>query len=141
MVSSDRRMVHGDESVYTRHGTLNVFAALEVATGRLHGRTTEPGEKTKKGFLSFLEDVLSGLPALETKEYHVIVDNHSIHKRHEAWQSHHPNVFFHSTPTSASWLNMVEIWFGILTLKSLRGASFRDTFSLGRAHQGLCGSL
>ena len=129
--SSDRRVIHGYESEYRRHGTLNLFAALEVATGRIHGKTTEPGEKTKKGFLSFLEEVLSGLPGSETTEYHVIMDNHSIHKRHEAWQSRHPNVFFHYTPTRASWLNMVEIWFGILTLKSLRGASFRDTGQLG----------
>ena len=131
VVSSDRRVIHGYESEYRRHGTLNLFAALEVATGRIHGKTTEPGEKTKKGFLSFLEEVLSGLPGSETTEYHVIMDNHSIHKRHEAWQSRHPNVFFHYTPTRASWLNMVEIWFGILTLKSLRGASFRDTGQLG----------
>ena len=131
VVSSDRRVVHGYESEYKRHGTLNLFAALEVATGRIHGGTTEPGAKTKKGFLSFLEDVLSGLPASETTEYHVILDDHSIHKRHEAWQSRHPNVFFHYTPPSASWLNMVEIWFGLLTLKSLRGASFRDTVALG----------
>ena len=120
----------GYESVYKRHGTLNLFAALEVATGRIHGKTTAPGEKTKKGFLAFLEEVLSGLPASPTVEYHVIMDNHSIHKRHEAWLSRHPNVFFHYTPTSASWLNMVEIWFGILTLKSLRGASFQDTGQL-----------
>ena len=129
--SSDGRLVQGYESVYKRHGTLNLFAALEVATGRIHGKTTPPSEKTKKGFLAFLEDVLSGLPVSPTVVYHVIVDNHSIHKRHEDWLSGHPNVCFHYTPTSASWLNMVEIWFGILTLKSLRGASFTDTGQLG----------
>jgi len=56
---------------------------------------------------------------------------HSIHKRHGLWLDEHPNVFFHYTPTNASWLNMVEIWFGILTLKSLRGASFSSTQELG----------
>jgi transposase len=59
------------------------------------------------------------------------MDNHSIHKRHDLWLDDHPNMFFHYTPTSASWLNMVEIWFGILTLKSLRGASFSITQELG----------
>jgi transposase len=59
------------------------------------------------------------------------MDNHSIHKRHDLWLDEHPNVFFHYTSTSASWLNMVEIWFGILTLKSLRGASFSSTQELG----------
>jgi len=54
-------------------------------------------------------------------------NNHSIHKRHERWLAEHENVFFHYTPTSASWLNMVEIWLGILTRKSLRGASFANT--------------
>ena len=131
VVSSDGRLVQGYESTYTRHGTLNLFAALEVATGRIYSKSTDSSEKNKQGFLAFLEDVLSGLPKSETVEYHVIMDNHSIHKHHEQWLSRHPNVFFHYTPTSASWLNMVEIWFGILTLKSLRGASFTDTKQLG----------
>ena len=103
--------------------------ALEVATGQIHGRTTEPAKKTKKGFLEFMDAILLELP--ESEEYHVIMDNHSIHKRHGLWLDERPNVFFHYTPTSASWLNMVEIWFGILTLKSLRGASFLSTQELG----------
>ena len=131
VTSSDRRTIQGYESTYKRHGTLNLFAALEVATGRIHDKTTPPEEKTKKGFLTFLEEVLADLPVLESVECHVIMDNHSIHKRHEAWLSRHPRVYFHYTPTSASWLNMVEIWFGILTVKSLRGANFRDTGQLG----------
>ena len=132
-MSSDRRLAQGYESTYTRHGTLNLFAALEVATGRIHAQTTPSSEKTKVGFLAFLESVLAGFPSSATVEYHVIMDNHSIHKRHEKWLAAHPNVFSHYTPTSASWLNMVEIWFGILTLKSLRGASSTDT-SLLAAH-------
>lgn len=131
MSSSDGRLVQGYESVYKRHGTLNLFAALEVATGLIHGKTKPPSEKTKKGFLAFLEDVLSGLPGSPTVVYHVIMDNHSIHKRHEDRLSRHPKVCFHYTPTSASWLNMVELWLGILRLKSLRGASFADTSQLG----------
>lgn len=128
-VSSDRKLIRALESTYKRKGTLNLFAALEVATGQIHGKTTEPAKKTKKGFLEFMEELLLELP--ESGEYHVIMDNHSIHKRHGLWLAEHPNVFFHYTPTSASWLNMVEIWFGILTLKSLRGMSFSSTQELG----------
>ena len=127
-VSSDRKLVRGLESTYTRHGTVNLFAALEVATGKIHGKTTDSSQKTKKGFRVFMEELLRELPAAE--EYHVILDNHSIHKRHEAWLIEHENIFFHYTPTNASWLNMVEIWLGILTRKSLRGASFANTKAL-----------
>jgi transposase len=124
-VSSDRKLVRALESTYKRNGTANLFAALEVATGQIHSKTTEPAQKTKKGFLEFMDELLLELP--NSEEYHVIMDNHSIHKRHGLWLEDHPNVFFHYTPTSASWLNMVEIWFGILTLKSLRGANFSST--------------
>lgn len=122
-------MIHGLESTYKRQGTLNLFAALEVATGIINGDVTKCEEKTKKGFLKFMDELLLELPS--APEYHVIMDNHSIHKRHEAWLEEHPNVFFHYTPTSASWLNMVEIWFGILGRRSLRGKSFTSTNELG----------
>lgn len=124
-VTSDNKLVHGYEDTYKRHGTLNLFAALEVATGMVHAKSTDSSQKTKKGFRKFLDEILSELP--DCAEYHIIADNHSIHKRHEAWQECHPNVFFHYTPTYASWLNMVEIWFGIFTRQSLRGASFPNT--------------
>ena len=127
-VSSDRKLIQGLESTYKRNGTVNLFAALEVATGRIHGKTTDSSQKTKKGFLTFMDELLAELPSVE--EYHVILDNHSIHKRLELWLADHENVFFHYTPTSASWLNMVEIWLGILTRKSLRGASFASTDAL-----------
>ena len=58
------------------------------------------------------------------QEVHVILDNYSTHKKNDAWLAAHPNVHFHFTPTSASWLNQVEIWFGIFARKTLRGASF-----------------
>jgi transposase len=128
-VSSDRKLVKGLESTYKRNGTLNLFAALDVASGTIHGKVTPTAEKTKKGFLSFMDEMLSELPS--EYEYHVIMDNHSIHCRHGAWLDQHENVFFHYTPTSASWLNMVEIWFGILGRKSLRGKSFSSTNELG----------
>lgn len=127
-VSSDKKLIHGIESTYKRNGTRNLFAALEVASGHIHGSVTPTQEKTKIGFLSFMDSLLSKLPT--TEEYHVILDNHSIHKRHDAWLAKNPHVFFHYTPTSASWLNMVEIWFGILTRKSLRKKSFSSTSEL-----------
>lgn len=127
-VSSDKKLIQGLESTYKRNGTVNLFAALEVATGRIYGKTTDSSQKTKKGFLTFMDELLPELPSAE--EYHVILDNHSIHKRHGLWLERHENVFFHYTPTSASWLNMVEIWLGILTRKSLRGASFASTDAL-----------
>ena len=130
VVSSARRLVQGYESTYTRHGRLNLFAALEVAPGRIHAQTTLSFEKTKVGFLSFLESVLAGFPGSDTVEYHVILDTPRIHKRHENWLAAHRNVFFHYTPPRASWLNLVAVWFGILRLKSLRGASFTDTGQL-----------
>ncbi|MBR0072149.1 MAG: IS630 family transposase [Campylobacter sp.] len=131
-VSSDDHLIQGYESSYKRHGTLNLFAALEVATGYVHAKVTDPSEKTKVGFLSFLEDVLASFDESESREFHIIMDNHSINKRHEQWLVLHNNVFFHYTPTSASWLNMVEIWFGILTIKSLRNASFDGTEALSK---------
>jgi len=129
-ISSDRKLIQGLESTYKRNGTVNLFVALEIATGKIHGKTTDASQKTKKGFLAFMEDLLAELPNAE--EYHVILDNHSIHKRHETWRLNHENVYFHYTPTSASWLNMVEIWLGILTRKSLRGKSFESTELLCR---------
>jgi transposase len=75
--------------------------------------------------------VLTELP--ENRDIHVILDNYCIHKKNDAWLAAHPNVSFHFTPTSASWLNQVEIWFGIMSRKALRGASFRDVSELRRA--------
>lgn len=127
-VTSNGKLAHGMESQYKRNGTLNLFAALEVATGAIHAKVTDSGQKTKKGFLAFMEDLLMELPSAE--EYHVVMDNHAIHKNHSLWLEKHSNIFFHYTPTSASWLNMVEIWLGILSRKSLRGKSFENTVAL-----------
>ena len=124
--TSSGDIVRGYQSTYKRHGTLNLFAALEVATGAIHSRTTT--QKRRIEFLEFMDQVMGEIePAIEV---HVILDNYGIHKRNNEWLAAHPNVTFHFTPTSASWLNMVEIWFGILTRKALRGASFRSTDEL-----------
>jgi hypothetical protein len=78
-----------------------------------------------------MNDVLKDVPAAQ--EVHVIVDNYCTHKKNDDWLAAHPNVTFHFTPTSASWLNQVEIWFGILTRKALTGASFDSTHELAQA--------
>ncbi|MGC9199294.1 MAG: IS630 family transposase [Acidobacteriaceae bacterium] len=127
--TDDGKIVRGFKSTYKRHGTLNLFAALEVATGAVHTQTT--ARKRRIEFLEFMDRVLADIPA--GKEIHVILDNYCIHKKNDAWLAAHPHVFFHFTPTSASWLNQVEIWFGILSRKALRGASFHDTEQLRQA--------
>lgn len=114
------KIVHGMKSTCKRQGTINLFAALNVATGVIQSKTTE--SKKRPDFQSFMDEVVADVPA--SQEVHVILDNYATHKKNDAWLSAHPNVHFHFTPTSASWLNQVEIWFGIFTRKSLRGASF-----------------
>ena len=123
------KIVHGYKSTYKRHGTLNLFAALEVATGAIHTQTTH--QKRRVEFLAFMDQVLAELPS--DREIHVILDNYCIHKKNDAWLTAHPNVHFHFTPTSASWLNQVEIWFGIFSRKALRGANFKSIDRLREA--------
>ncbi|MCX5798771.1 MAG: IS630 family transposase [Proteobacteria bacterium] len=123
------KIVRGFKSTYKRHGTLNLFAALEIATGVVHTQTTK--QKHRLEFLEFMDQVMTGIP--EEKEVHVILDNYCIHKKNETWLTAHPNVYFHFTPTSASWLNQVEIWFGILSRKALRGANLRSVEELRQA--------
>jgi len=123
------KIVRGYKSTYKRHGTLNLFAALEIATGAIHTQTT--AQKRRIEFLEFMDRVMADVPS--DREIHVILDNYCIHKRNDAWLKVHPNVHFHFTPTSASWLNQVEIWFGILSRKALRGANLRSVEELRHA--------
>lgn len=132
--TSSGKIVRGLQSTYRRNGTLNLFAALNVATG--HVATATSQTKKRPDFLSFMEDVIKEIP--ENQEVHVILDNYCTHKKNEAWLAAHPNVFFHFTPTSASWLNQVEIWFGILTRKALRGASFNSVEERTQAIHDFC---
>lgn len=122
VMTDNGKIVRGLKSTYKRHGTLNLFAALEVATGAIHTKTTQ--YKKRVDFLEFMDDIVS--ETAPDREIHVIMDNYCIHKKNDAWLSVHPNVHFHFTPTSASWLNQVEIWFGIMSRKVLRGGSFKS---------------
>jgi transposase len=124
--TSSGKIVQGLKSTYKRHGTVNLFAALEVATGVIRGKTTQT--KKRADFQSFMDEVVADQPA--DRQIHVILDNLNTHKKNDDWLAKHPNVTFHFTPTSASWLNQVEIWFGIFQRKTLRNASFRSTEQL-----------
>lgn len=123
-------VVRAMKSTYKRNGTLNLFAALEIASGQVYAQTTE--QKKREDFRRFLDAVVAELPA--DKEIHVILDNYSTHKKNADWLAKYAGrVQFHFTPTSASWLNQVEIWFGLLTRKALRGASFASKDQLRSA--------
>jgi len=124
--TSDGKTQRAYKSTYKRNGTLNLFAALEVATGKITTKSTK--YKTREDFIEYMDEVVGEYQ--EDQEIHVILDNYSTYKKNEVWLSNHPNVQFHFTPTSASWLNQVEIWFRIFSRKSLAGASFRNTEEL-----------
>lgn len=111
----------GRSHEYKRHGTTNLFAALEVATGQV--KAGHYLRKRRREFLHFMNDLAAGYPT--EMQIHVILDNYCTHKpKHDRWLGRHRNVHFHFTPTHASWLNQVEIWFSILRRQALRGASF-----------------
>jgi len=127
--TSNGKIVQGLKSTYKRHGVLNLFAALNVATGKVKTQTTT--RKKRPEFQAFLNSVIEEVSP--GQEVHIILDNYCTHKGNDDWLAQHPNVFFHFTPTSASWLNQVEIWFGILSRKQLRNASFRSVEELRKA--------
>ena len=105
---------------YKRHGTTTLFAALEVATGLV--KAGHYRRRRRLEFLHFMNRVLADHPG---QEIHVILDNLNTHKpKHDGWLARHKNVRFHFTPTHASWLNQVEVWFSILSRHALAGASF-----------------
>jgi transposase len=132
--TSSGKIVRGLKSTYRRNGTLNLFAALNVATGEVIKKTTK--SKTRVDFQAFMDEVVNDTPA--DREIYVILDNYATHKKNDEWLKAHPNVTFHFTPTSASWLNQIEIWFGILGRKALNGASFCSTEDLAKAIDDFC---
>jgi transposase len=106
---------------YKRHGTTTLFGALEVATGQV--KAGHYSRKRRREFLTFMNELVAGYPG--DVELHVILDNLNTHKpKEDRWLARHTNVHFHFTPTHASWLNQIEIWFSILWRQALRGASF-----------------
>jgi hypothetical protein len=123
------RTMTGQSHDYKRHGTTTLFAALNVATGKVTGR--HDARRRRVEFLDFMNTVVADYPE---RDIHVILDNLSTHKpKRDLWLARHRNVHFHDTPTHTSWLNQIEIWFSILSGKSLDGASFQTIEEL-KAH-------
>jgi transposase len=123
------KAVTGFSHEYKRHGTTTLFAALETTTGLV--KTGHYKRRRRREFLDFMNELVTDFGP--DREMHVILDNLNTHKpKNDRWLARHPNVHFHYTPTHASWLNMVEVWFSILTSQSLRGASFCSPHQLRR---------
>ncbi len=116
---------------YVRHGTTSLFAALDVATGKVIGELHR--RHRAEEFRKFLDTVDRGVPA--SLDVHLILDNLSTHKTPAVrrWFARHPRFHFHFTPTSASWINLVERWFGLLTERQLRRGTHRSTRELESA--------
>jgi transposase len=114
------RTLTGHSHDYTRHGTTTLFAALNVATGEV--RAGHYARRRRVEFLDFMNKIVADHP---DRDIHVVLDNLNTHKpKRDGWLPRHPNVRFHFTPTHASWMNQVEIWFSILSRSALQGASF-----------------
>ncbi len=113
------RMTHD----YKRNGTTSLYAALEIASGEITG-ACYPKHRHQE-FLAFLNQIVRAYPR---KPLHVVLDNSSTHSTPEVtrWLARHRRVHFHFTPTSASWMNMVEIWFSILTNQQIRRGVYHD---------------
>ena len=125
----DGKAVTGFNHEYVRHGTSTLFAALEVATGLV--QAGHYSRRRRREFLDFMNDVVASHPK---KEIHVVLDNLNTHKpKQDRWLARHPNVHFHFTPTHASWLNQIEVWFSLLSRHALRGASFLSITQLRQA--------
>jgi transposase len=126
----DGRAITGYAHEYKRHGTTTLIAALETATGMV--KANHYNRRRRIEFLDFMNDLTAQYP--QDQELHVILDNLSTHKpKEDKWLAQHPNVFFHFTPTHASWLNQIEIWFSVLWQRVLRGASFLAAKALRQA--------
>lgn len=120
------RSMIGQSHDYKRNGTTTLFAALNVGTGQIMGRHYK--RRRRLEFLDFMNRMVK---QYQDKEIHVILDNLSTHKpKRDLWLARHPNVHFHYTPTHTSWLNQIEIWFSILSGKSLKGGSFGSVAEL-----------
>jgi transposase len=127
-LSPGRAERHGFE--YYRHGTLSLYAALDVKTGKVEGKTAK--RHTSAEFLAFLTDLVG--KAKWAREIHIVLDNLSAHKTKavEEFLQNHPKVRFHFTPTYSSWLNQVEIWFGKIQRDVIARGVFTSVADLAR---------
>ncbi len=120
--------VEGVTHDYERHGTLTLFAALDIACGEVIASTHK--RHRHQEFLKFLRQIDKETPA--ELDLHIIVDNYNTHchPKVKTWLAKHPRFHFHFTPTYSSWLNQVERWFGIITQQAIRRGSFRGVKDL-----------
>jgi transposase len=111
---------------YVRHGTTSLFAALNVATGEVIGRCHR--RHRHQEFLKFLKRIDAGVPREPGVEIHPVLDNDATHKAPavKRWFQRHPEYHLHFTPTSGSWLNLVERSFAEVTEKRIRRGAFRS---------------
>ncbi|WP_053844942.1 IS630 family transposase [Paracidovorax avenae] len=116
---------------YIRHGTTDLFAALDVKAGTVIAEVHRRHRSVE--FRHFLQTVERATPA--HLDLHLVLDNASTHKSPiiQRWLLRHPRVHLHFTPTSASWINLVECWFSILTARQIRRGRFRSTRALENA--------
>jgi transposase len=112
---------------YVRHGTTTLFAALEIATGEVTG-ICRPRHRHQE-FLVFLRHVARAYPDVQL---HLIMDNYATHKHPnvKVWLAANPRVHVHFTPTSGSWLNLVEVWFSIIEKQAIHRGTFRSVREL-----------
>lgn len=127
-LSPGRAERHGFE--YYRHGTLSLFAALDIKTGKVHGKTA--ARHTSHEFVDFLTEVVAR--CRPGQEIHIVLDNLSVHKtvKVTAFLEVHPNVQLHFTPTYSSWLNQVEIWFARIEREVIARGVFTSVTDLKR---------
>ena len=120
--------VEGVTHDYVRHGTTTLFAALDIASGRV--LTSCKRRHRHQEYLAFLNEVNESVPP--NLDIHLVVDNYATHKhpRVKQWLAAHPRYQVHYTPTYASWLNQVEIWFHLITQRAIRRGTFRSVKDL-----------
>jgi transposase len=116
---------------YLRHGTTTLFAALDVATGKVIGQLHRRHRATE--FLKFLAHLEANVPA--GAQVHIVMDNYGTHKTPavKRWFARHPRFHPHFTPTPSSWINQVERWFAEITRKQIRRGTHRSTRELEQA--------
>ena len=116
---------------YVRHGTTSLFAALDVATGKVIGKCYR--RHRAKEFKKFLNTIDAAVPA--DLDIHLICDNYGTHKTPaiRSWFAKHARYHVHFTPTSASWLNQVERWFALLSTRAIKRGTHRSTIALEKA--------
>src|SRR6266536_1045523 len=120
--------VEGVTHDYTRHGTTTLFAALDIVTG--HVLTACKRRHRHQEYLAFLQRVDDNVP--RKLDIHLVVDNYATHKhpRVKRWLAARPRYHVHYTPTYASWLNQVEIWFNLITQRAIRRGTFKSVKDL-----------